>query len=114
MERETINSYMEYKGYRALISYDNDDEIFTGEVFGIADSLNFIGETPKELKEMFHQSIDNYLDLCQEIGKQPEKEFKGSFNIRIPAALHKQLAFEATRERISLNQYIKDILQSRS
>lgn len=37
----------------------------------------------EELKRTFAQSIDNYLDLCEQIGKEPEKEFKGSFNVRI-------------------------------
>lgn len=63
-----MNSILEYKGYYAKIRFDADDRIFIGEVFGIADSLNFHGQSILEIKEMFHQSIDNYLKLCEDIG----------------------------------------------
>lgn len=64
---------MEYKGYHAKFEYDRNDNIFVGEVCGIADSLNFHGSTIGELTEMFHQSIDNYLELCKTANKLPEK-----------------------------------------
>ena len=73
-----MNSMLEYKGYHASVEYDADDDIFIGEAFGIADSLNFHGASARELKKMFEQSIDNYLDLCQKIGKNPDKEFRGT------------------------------------
>lgn len=106
-------STMEYKGYRALITYDKEDKIMIGEVIGINDSLNFHGNSVEELENSFHQSIDNYIDLCKEIGKQPEKEYKGNFNIRISPELHKQLSLEAASRHITLNRYIGDILESR-
>jgi len=106
-------STMEYKGYRALITYDKEDKIMIGEVIGINDSLNFHGNSVEELENSFHQSIDNYIDLCKEIGKQPEKEYKGNFNIRISPELHKQLSLEAATRHITLNRYIGDILESR-
>jgi len=101
-----MNSMLEYKGYHATIEFDADDNIFVGEVFGITDSLNFHGASVSELKKMFKQCIDNYLDLCKQIGKNPDKEYKGSFNVRIPPEMHKKAALEATRQRITLNQYV--------
>ena len=59
---------------------------------------------------MFHQSIDNYLELCNELGEEPEREFKGSFNIRVQPELHRQLAYNALKEGKSLNQYINESL----
>ena len=84
------NSMLEYKGYHASVEFDAEDNIFVGEVFGITDSLNFHGESVDELKEMFAQCIDNYLEICEQIGKQPDKEFKGTFNVRITPELHKR------------------------
>lgn len=108
-----MNSMLEYKGYHASVEYDAEDNIFVGEVFGITDSLNFHGTSVTELKEMFEQCIDNYLELCEKIGKNPDKEFKGTFNIRIPPEMHKKAALEAARQKITLNQYvIKAINQS--
>ena len=101
-----MNSMLEYKGYRASVEYDAEDNIFVGEVFGITDSLNFHGTSVSELKEMFEQCIDNYLELCKKIGKNPDKEFKGTFNIRIPPEMHKKAALEAAKQKITLNQYV--------
>lgn len=101
-----MNSMLEYKGYHASVEYDAEDNIFIGEVFGITDSLNFHGTSVSELKEMFEQCIDNYLDLCEKIGKNPDKEFKGTFNIRIPPEMHKRAALEAANQKITLNQFV--------
>lgn len=101
-----MNSMLEYKGYHASIEFDADDNIFIGEVFGITDSLNFHGTSVTELEEMFKQSIDNYLELCEKIGKNPDKEFKGTFNIRIPSEMHKKAALAAAKQKITLNQYV--------
>ena len=73
---------MKYQGYKANIYYDEDDRIFVGEVFGISDSLNFHGSSIDELELSFHDCIDNYLDYCLQIGKEPQKTFTGSFNVR--------------------------------
>lgn len=97
---------MTYKDYHAILHYDASDDCFVGTVFGIKDSLNFHGKTVDELREAFHNSIDNYLALCKKIGKEPEKEYKGTFNIRIPPELHQKAALFAESENISLNQVV--------
>ena len=106
-----MNSMLEYKGYHASIKYDAEDEIFIGTVFGINDSLNFHGASVSELKTMFEQSIENYLELCERIGKDPEKEFKGSFNIRISPELHRKAALEAANQKMTLNQLVMKAIQ---
>lgn len=105
-----MNSMLEYNGYHATVTYDADDDLFIGEVFGIADSLSFHGSSIDELKQMFANCIDNYLDLCKQTGKEPEKEFKGSFNVRIPSGLHKQISMLAAQQKITLNQYVVNAL----
>lgn len=106
-----MNSMLEYNGYHATVTYDADDNLFVGEVFGISDSLNFHGSSIDELKKMFVNCIDNYLDLCKQVGKEPQKEFKGNFNVRIPSELHKQIAMSAAQQKITLNQYVINALR---
>ena len=76
-----MNHSMEYKGYHAKIEYSAEDETFIGQVLGINDTLLFEGATVRELTEMFHNSIDDYAAVCAEIGKIPEKEYKGAFYV---------------------------------
>lgn len=111
IRRTYMNSMLEYRGYHAAISYDADDELFVGEVFGIVDSLSFHGSSIDELKQKFADCIENYLDVCKQIGKEPEKEFKGSFNVRIPSELHRQIAMLAAQQKITLNQYVVNALR---
>ena len=101
-----MSSMMEYKGYHASVKYDDEDKIFVGEVFGIVDSLNFHGASVGELEEMFHQSIENYLSICAQVGKDPDKEFKGTFNVQIPPELHRKVALQAAKKNVTLNQYV--------
>ena len=46
-----MNSMLEYNGYHATVTYDADDNLFVGEVFGISDSLNFHGSSIDELSK---------------------------------------------------------------
>ena len=71
-----MSSMIKYKGYHASVEYDAEDDLFIGEVFGIADSLNFYGTSVDEMKEMFKQSINNYLLLCEKSGKIQIKNLK--------------------------------------
>ena len=101
-----MSSMMEYKGYHAKIEYDAEDGVLVGKVFGICDTIIFDGETVKEIEDIFHQSIDDYIQHCAEIGKEPDKEFKGSFNIRIAPEIHKRLALIADDSEQSINQVV--------
>ena len=62
---------MEYKGYYADVKYSDEDKLFIGEVMGLNDTLAFHGSSVSELEAMFRQSVDNYLETCQEYGKKP-------------------------------------------
>ena len=101
-----ISSLMEYNGYHAKVEFDQEDQIIIGHVLGINDSLNFHGESVKELSQSMHDCIDNYLDYCKKIGKEPEREFKGSFNVRIKPEQHKKIALYAANEGITINQFV--------
>ena len=44
-------SLMEYKGYHAKIEFDQEDQIFVGQVIGINDSIGFHGGSVAELTD---------------------------------------------------------------
>jgi len=69
-----------YKEFMASVHYSDIDETFFGQIEGINDLVTFEGQTVKALKAAFEESVDDYIDLCKETGKQPLKSFKGSFN----------------------------------
>lgn len=61
-----------YKGYTARITFDTDSMVLVGEVLGIRDTLSFHAEKCDQVEAMFHQSIDNYLAFCVEVGREPD------------------------------------------
>ncbi|MBQ6550025.1 MAG: type II toxin-antitoxin system HicB family antitoxin [Lachnospiraceae bacterium] len=84
-----------------------------GSVLGINDSLNFHGESVKELTVSMHDCIDNYIDYCRQVGKEPEKEYKGSFNIRIKPEQHRRIALYAAQMGITINQFVSQAIDDK-
>ena len=64
---------MTYKGYSARPEYSAGDGVFFGRLLGINDLVSFESENEEGLEEEFHKAVDDYLEFCAEIGKQPEK-----------------------------------------
>lgn len=50
---------------------DPDDTVFYGKIANITDLVTFQGDTIKELKEAAKVMIQEYEDLCKEVGKSP-------------------------------------------
>lgn len=102
-----MNDILQYEGYYAAIHFSAGDEVFYGKILGIDDLVSFEGASVKELKKAFKESVDDYLETCKELGKEPNKTYKGSFNVRISTDLHKAAAVYAASMNISLNDFVK-------
>ena len=105
--------YLEHKGYTGSIEYSAEDNLLYGKILGIRGLISFEGETGKSLEEDFKEAVDGYLADCREAGKVPEKPFKGSFNVRIPATLHQKAALLAMEAKTSLNNLVVEAIRSR-
>ena len=105
---------MLFKDYIGSVHYSSDDEVFYGKIEGINDSISFEGCSVGELKSAFEEAVEDYIELCQLNGKEAEKVYRGSFNIRIRPELHRQVAQKALLEGKSLNQYIEDAIEEKS
>ena len=64
---------LSYKGYAARIEFDAEDEIFAGHIAGPRDVIGFHADNAAELKEAFHEAVDDYVDACARSGKTPQK-----------------------------------------
>ncbi len=102
-----MNDILQYKDYYASVHFSSEDEVFYGKILGIDDLVNFEGASVKELKKAFREAVDDYLETCKELGKEPNKTYKGSFNVRIPTDLHKAAAVFAASNNVSLNDFVK-------
>lgn len=95
-----------YKGYIGHVEFDDEAEIFHGEVINTRDVITFQGSTASKLKQAFIDSVEDYLAFCSERRESPDKPFSGKFNLRLDPELHKQLYIEAKQSGLSLNQWV--------
>jgi len=96
----------EYKGYIGSIETSLEDLVLHGKIQFIRDVITYAADNLADLKKEFQISVDEYLADCAELGKQPDKPFSGSFNIRIGAARHESLAKNAAKKGVKLNELI--------
>ena len=108
-----MSDLLQYKGYHGTVAYNSEDNMLVGSVVGVQDSLNYNGNSTDEIKAAFQNCIDEYLEICRAIGKEPDKEYKGSFNVRIPQELHRQADLEAKKREISLNQFVQEAIRDK-
>ncbi len=108
-----MSDSMSYKGYIGTVRFSEEDDIFHGKIEAINDLIMFEGTSVKELKKAFHEAVDDYLETCKAMGREPQKPFKGSFNVRIPSDLHRKAAAKATMMGVSLNQLVQKALEEK-
>ena len=104
---------MEYKGYVAVFDFDPTIEAFHGEVANTVDTITFEGRSVDELKAAFHESVDDYLELCEREGRRPDHPYSGTFSLRLGPRLHRAAAIAAASRRVSLNGFAADAIRER-
>lgn len=107
-----MSSILEYKGYCTKVEYSAEDQILFGKIEGINDLVTFEERDPSLVEKAFHEAVDDYLYFCEDIGQEPNKVYKGTFNVRISPELHRELAMTSFVNGDSLNQSVEKAIQS--
>jgi predicted HicB family RNase H-like nuclease len=102
---------LKYKGYTGHVEYDDEARIFHGEVLDLRDVITFQGKNVEQLEKAFRESIDDYLEFCEQRGEEPDKPFSGRLMLRLPPKLHRKVYVSAVQEGKSLNQWIAERLE---
>ena len=103
-----MKNLLEYKGYYGSVEYSREDALLYGKVLGINSLISYEGESVAELQQDFEGAVDDYLEMCAENGTEPEKTYKGSFNVRIAPQLHKKLSLYSISQNKSLNATVEE------
>lgn len=106
-----MNNTMEYKGYVGSVEFSAEDLMFYGKVMGIRSLISYEGENAVDLVNDFQGAVDDYLEMCAAEGIEPEKAYKGSFNIRISPELHKQAVIAAMAKHMTLNSFVENSIE---
>ena len=102
-----MRNMMKYKDFYASVNYEDTTSTFWGKIEGIEDVISFEANTVEKLKKEFEEAVEEYLEECKKLGKNPHKEYKGSFNIRIEPALHEKAVIFSKQFNMSLNQFVE-------
>jgi predicted HicB family RNase H-like nuclease len=103
---------IEYKGYQGVFEFDPSLDVFHGRVAGLQDVVTFQGRSLDELRLEMEESIEDYLELCEEAGKEPERPYRGEFLVRTTPELHREAALAAEASGMSLNAWVETALTS--
>jgi len=101
---------MVHKGFIGKVDFDDEAGILHGEVINTRDVITFQGTTVDEIRQAFHDSVEDYLAFCAQLGQEPEKPFTGKFMLRLPPDLHRRAYTAAHQAGKSLNAWIADNL----
>ena len=97
-------------GYKAVIQFDPEIEMFRGEFVGLNGGADFYAADIEGLKREGAISLRAFLEMCAEDGVEPLKAFSGKFNVRVSPSLHADIAVAAAAEGKSLNQWVVEAL----
>jgi len=106
-----MKDMMSYKGYYGSVHYSDEDRVFHGKIEFIRSLVSYEGSDVEGLHKAFEEAVDDYLELCAEEGKTPEKSFKGSFNVRTGSDLHRKAALFAKAKGTNLNKIVSEALE---
>ncbi|MGE4272955.1 MAG: type II toxin-antitoxin system HicB family antitoxin [Desulfitobacterium sp.] len=106
-----MSNLLEYKGYCGTVEFSANDKVLFGKVIGVNSLISYEGESVESLKKDFEVAVDDYLDLCAEKGIEPEKVYRGSFNVCVTPELHKNLVLYSASHGQTLNATVEEAIK---
>ena len=109
-----MKNVMEINGYKALIAFDPDTNLFRGEFIDLNGGADFYAADVKSLQREGKVSLKVFLEMCNEDGVEPHKNYSGKLMVRLPAELHQRAALSAAAHGKSLNAWLSDVVAKAS
>ncbi|UWU72613.1 toxin-antitoxin system HicB family antitoxin [Bradyrhizobium sp. NC92] len=104
-------STVRYRDYQGSVDFEDNKLLI--RVLHIDDLITTEVESAADVEAAFAELVEDYLATCTEAGKEPARPFKGLFNVRVPPDLHRQAAFAAAREDVTLNSFVTSALEDK-
>lgn len=95
---------LKHKDYLGSVNFC--DGVLVIKILHIDDSVSTECDSAAATQAVFEEMVDDYLETCSVVGKQPNKPFKGSFNVRVGADLHKKAAMASVSRGETLNAWV--------
>ena len=106
-----MSDVLEYKGYYGSVEYSSADNILFGKILGVRGLISYEGDSLENLRCNFENAVDDYFELCQKNNEEPQKPFKGNFNVRVTPELHRALAMYSQSHGQTLNSVVEEAIK---
>ncbi len=98
--------HIEYKNYIGSVEVDVENKTLYGKVQGIADLISYQGKDVVELIKDFHEAIDEYIEDCKTLGKEPGKPFAGKIILRTSPEMHAAITLASKNAGVNVNTWL--------
>jgi predicted HicB family RNase H-like nuclease len=105
-----MSTILMYKGYTGSLQIDIEANLLFGRVIDLTDVITFQGATVEEARQAFHDSVEDYLAYCAELGQEPERPFSGKLLFRTTPERHRRIFVAASHQGKSVNAWIDEVL----
>jgi predicted HicB family RNase H-like nuclease len=102
---------LHYKDFQGSVEFEDGKLVV--QILHIDDSISTYVDGASQAQAAFEELVDDYVETCRAVGKEPCKPFKGSFNVRIEPELHRQIAMAAVESRQTMNAWVATALEAR-
>lgn len=106
-----MKNTLTFRGYTASLEFDPADNILVGRVLDIDDTIVFHGESVAAFTAAFHESVNDYVAACEQLGQAPEKPASGRLMLRVDPVVHAAALKAAAHHGQSLNRWAEQVLR---
>ena len=106
-----MGDLMEYRDFFGTVEFSAADNILFGKVLGIKGLISYEGNSLQSLKHDFEEAIDDYLEMCADEGIEPQRAYKGKFNVRVSPETHKRLVLYSAAQGQTLNSTVEEAIK---
>ncbi len=111
IEESEIIVMLEHKGYSGRVVFDDEADLFHGELIGLRDVVTFQGRSTDELRLAFEESVDDYLEFCDERSESPNAPPKVQVVLPLPDTLADRLHDRATAAHMTDEAWVIRLLE---
>jgi predicted HicB family RNase H-like nuclease len=102
---------LKYNGFEGSAELDMASLTCRGKLLFVDDLVTYQASSPEGLQREFEAAVDDYLETCRELGREPQRPFKGLFNVRVSPERHKAAVLRAASDGMTLNEVINSALE---
>jgi predicted HicB family RNase H-like nuclease len=103
---------LKYKEFEGSAELDMARSVCRGKILYIDDLVTYESKTIEDLQNQFQEAVDDYIETCVLVGKEPQKPCRGQFNVRVSSTTHRAALRRATADDTTLNDVVCKALEA--